>query len=72
VARGRPAIPPPRISRLTAELPQGTGMQAGGCRLLRVGNIDLRRAQIIVRVGTGDPSAALGRPGPVRRGDGFP
>jgi len=60
VARGQAATPPPGISRLTAELPCGTRVQAGGCCLLRVRNIDLGRAQIIVRAGKRDPLAALG------------
>ena len=50
-ARGWPAILPPRVFRLTAEWPYGSGTQAGGCRLLRAREIDLGCARMSVRLG---------------------
>ena len=54
VARVLRAIPPKHIARLMAELLYGTGMRVGECCTLRVRDIDLGRAQIIVRAGKGD------------------
>jgi site-specific recombinase XerD len=47
-------IPPNRIYRLMAELLYGTGMRVAEACTLRVADIDLGRAQIIVRSGKGD------------------
>jgi integron integrase len=47
-------IPPARIYRLMAELLYGTGMRVGEACTLRIADIDLGRAQIIVRSGKGD------------------
>jgi integron integrase len=54
VARLLDAIPPQRIFRLMAELLYGTGMRVSECCGLRIRDIDLGRAQIIVRAGKGD------------------
>ena len=54
VTRLLDAIPPTHISRLMAELLYGTGMRVGECCQLRVRDIDLGRAQIIIRAGKGD------------------
>ena len=54
VGRVLEAIPVKRIVRLMAELLYGTGMRVGECCTLRVRDIDLGRAQIIVRAGKGD------------------
>jgi integron integrase len=54
VARVLEALPPKRIVRLMAELLYGTGLRVGECCTLRVRDIDLGRAQIIVRAGKGD------------------
>src|SRR5688500_3849797 len=54
VVRLLEAIPRERISRLMAELLYGTGMRVGECCQLRIRDIDLGRAQIIVRAGKGD------------------
>lgn len=48
------AIPESRIFRLLAELLYGTGLRVSECCTLRVRDIDLGRAQIIVRAGKGD------------------
>jgi site-specific recombinase XerD len=48
------AIPPARIYRLMAELLYGTGLRVSEMCTLRVRDIDLGRAQIIVRGGKGD------------------
>ncbi|MGH7179329.1 MAG: integron integrase [Tepidisphaeraceae bacterium] len=48
------AIPPERIYRLMVELLYGTGMRVSEVCTLRVRDIDLGRAQIIVRGGKGD------------------
>ena len=48
------AIPPGRIYRLMAELLYGTGMRVSEVCTLRVRDIDLGRAQIIVRAAKGD------------------
>jgi integron integrase len=48
------AIPPTRIYRLMVELLYGTGMRVSELCGLRVRDIDLGRAQIIVRAGKGD------------------
>ena len=54
VARVLAAVPPQRISRLMVQLLYGTGMRVGECCSLRVRDIDLGRAQIIVRAAKGD------------------
>ena len=54
VARMLEAVPPGRIYRLMAELLYGTGLRVGECCALRVRDIDLDRAQVIVRAGKGD------------------
>ncbi len=54
VARLLAAIPPGRIFRLMAELLYGTGLRVSECCTLRVRDIDLDRAQVIVRAGKGD------------------
>jgi integron integrase len=54
VARLLAAIPPGRIFRLMAELLYGTGLRVSECCTLRVRDIDLDRAQVIVRSGKGD------------------
>lgn len=48
------AMPPARIYRLMVELLYGTGMRVSEVCTLRVRDIDLGRAQIIVRAGKGD------------------
>jgi integron integrase len=48
------AIPQDCISRLMVELLYGTGMRVSECCTLRVRDVDLGRAQIIVRAGKGD------------------
>ncbi|HVT89364.1 MAG TPA: integron integrase [Tepidisphaeraceae bacterium] len=48
------AISPECISRLMVELLYGTGMRVSECCTLRVRDVDLGRAQIIVRAGKGD------------------
>ena len=60
------AIPPQRISRLMAELLYGTGMRVGECCQLRVRDIDLGRAQIIVRSGKGDKDRVVMLPARLR------
>jgi integron integrase len=47
-------IPPARIYRLMVELLYGTGMRVSEVCTLRVRDIDLGRAQIIIRAGKGD------------------
>lgn len=54
VARLLGVVPAGRISRLMMELLYGTGLRVGECCQLRVRDIDLGRAQIIVRAGKGD------------------
>jgi integron integrase len=54
VARVLEAIPASGIFRLAAELLYGTGLRVSECCTLRVRDIDLGRAQIIVRAGKGD------------------
>jgi integron integrase len=54
VARVLNAIPTQRIFRLMAELLYGTGIRVSECCQLRIRDIDLGRAQIIVRSGKGD------------------
>jgi integron integrase len=54
VARVLAAVPARHISRLMAELLYGTGLRVSECCTLRVRDIDLGRAQIIVRAGKGD------------------
>jgi integron integrase len=54
VARVLGAIPPERMVRLMVELLYGTGLRVSECCTLRVRDIDLGRAQIIVRAGKGD------------------
>jgi integrase len=54
VSRVLTAIPSERIFRLMAELLYGTGMRISECCQLRIRDIDLGRAQIIVRSGKGD------------------
>jgi integron integrase len=48
------AIPPARIYRLMVELLYGTGLRVSELCTLRVRDIDLGRAQVIVRAGKGD------------------
>ncbi len=48
------AIPPARIYRLMVELLYGTGLRVGEVCTLRIRDIDLGRAQVIVRGGKGD------------------
>jgi len=48
------AISPASIYRLMVELLYGTGMRVSECCTVRVADIDLGRAQIIVRSGKGD------------------
>jgi integrase len=50
----RAATPPPRIAGPMAELLYGIGMRVGECCTLGVRDIDLWRAQIIVRAGKRD------------------
>ena len=66
VARLLAAIPRERISRLMAELLYGTGMRVGECCALRVRDIDLGRAQIIVRAGKGDKDRVVMLPARLR------
>lgn len=54
VSRLLEVLPADCISRLMAELLYGTGLRIGECCSLRVRDIDLGRAQIIVRAGKGD------------------
>jgi integrase len=54
VVRVLEAIPAGRIFRLLTELLYGTGLRVSECCTLRVRDIDLGRAQIIVRAGKGD------------------
>ncbi len=54
VVRLLDVLPPERMSRLMAELLDGTGLRISECCTLRVRDIDLGRAQIIVRAGKGD------------------
>jgi integron integrase len=48
------AVRPDCISRLMIELLYGTGMRVAECCTLRVRDVDLGRAQIIIRAGKGD------------------
>lgn len=48
------AVPPDRISRLMIELMYGTGMRVSEVCTLRIRDVDLGRAQIIVRAAKGD------------------
>jgi integron integrase len=48
------AVPPEHICRLPLELMYGTGVRVGELCVLRVRDIDLGRAQVIVRAGKGD------------------
>lgn len=66
VTRLLDAIPPQRISRLMAELLYGTGMRVGECCQLRVSDIDLGRAQIIVRAGKGEKDRIVMLPARLR------
>lgn len=54
VARVIAAVPERRIYRLLVQLLYGTGLRVTECCTLRVRDIDLERAQIIVRAGKGD------------------
>lgn len=47
-------VPAESIYRLMLELLYGTGLRVGECCALRVRDIDLGRAQIIIRAGKGD------------------
>jgi integrase len=66
VARVLEALPPKRIVRLMAELLYGTGMRVSECCTLRVRDIDLGRAQIIVRAGKGDKDRVVMLPASLR------
>ena len=54
VGRVIEAVPPERIYRLMLELLYGTGMRVSGVCTLRIRDIDLGRAQIIIRAAKGD------------------
>ena len=60
------AIDPARISRLMIELLYGTGMRVGEVCTLRVRDIDLGRAQIIVRAAKGDKDRIVMLPASLR------
>jgi site-specific recombinase XerD len=60
-------IPPRRNSRLMVELMYGTGMRVSEVCTLRVRDIDLGRAQIIVRAAKGDKRPRRDAPRPPRR-----
>jgi integrase len=66
VARLIAALPEARNVRLMAELLYGTGLRIAECCGLRVRDIDLDRAQIIVRAGKGDKDRAVMLPGCLR------
>jgi site-specific recombinase XerD len=66
VARVLEAIPRQRIFRLLAQLLYGTGMRVSECCTLRVRDIDLGRAQIIVRAGKGDKDRCVMLPAALR------
>jgi integron integrase len=66
VVRLLEAIPPQRIFRLMAELLYGTGMRVSECCGLRIRDIDLGRAQIIVRSGKGDKDRVVMLPARLR------
>ena len=66
VARLLAAIPPGRIFRLMAELLYGTGLRVSECCTLRVRDIDLDRAQVIVRAGKGDKDRCVMLPASLR------
>ena len=66
VARLLAAIPPGRIFRLMAELLYGTGLRVSECCTLRVRDIDLDRAQVIVRAGKGDKDRLVMLPAALR------
>jgi integron integrase len=66
VTRLLAAIPCERMSRLMAELLYGTGMRVGECCQLRVRDIDLGRAQIIVRAGKGEKDRIVMLPARLR------
>ena len=69
------AVPAGRMSRLMIELLYGTGMRVGEVCTLRVRDIDMGRAQIIIRAAKGGPNrdaagtfaGALGGAGGARR-----
>jgi integron integrase len=66
VARLLAAVPPGRIFRLMAELLYGTGLRVSECCTLRVRDIDLDRAQVIVRAGKGDKDRLVMLPAALR------
>jgi integron integrase len=66
VARVLGAMPAGRIFRLMAELLYGTGLRVSECCTLRVRDIDLDRAQVIVRAGKGDKDRRVMLPGSLR------
>jgi integron integrase len=66
VARVLGAIAPGCIFRLMAELLYGTGLRVSECCTLRVRDIDLDRAQVIVRAGKGDKDRCVMLPAALR------
>jgi integron integrase len=60
------AVDPSRMSRLMIELLYGTGMRASEVCTLRVRDIDLGRAQIIIRAAKGDKDRIVMLPASVR------
>jgi hypothetical protein len=66
VARVLAAIPSGHIFRLMAELLYGTGLRVSECCTLRVRDIDLDRAQVIVRAGKGDKDRCVMLPAALR------
>jgi integron integrase len=60
------AVPAGRMSRLMMELMYGTGMRVGEVCTLRVRDIDLGRAQIIVRAAKGDKDRVVMLPESLR------
>jgi integron integrase len=66
VGRVLAAIPSGHIFRLMAELLYGTGLRVSECCTLRVRDIDLDRAQVIVRAGKGDKDRCVMLPATLR------
>ena len=61
------AIPADHISRLITELMYGTGMRVGEVCTLRLRDIDVDRAQIIIRSGKGDKDRIVMLPASLRQ-----
>jgi integrase len=61
------AIPKDHISRLMTELMYGTGMRVGEVCTLRLRDIDVDRAQIIIRSGKGDKDRIVMLPASLRQ-----